>query len=396
MRYISLKNTSLTYFNCPGELSELSGSSKYNVYDSNIELKPAPKIRDIENTTATTDYLKSIIDTNTEHAVIVRLKENFNKCLDICILAAFNDIPERAQLDLMNETIKLITYCGEKIAVELKHHASFELNKKSNYFKQPAEKKTENKINKSKVKGKMFALFNLKCSKKFIAFYSVSFPINTSDNEAFVCWNYWLTCLRKKFDLSNYIWVSERQKNGILHFHMLTNNYLPILQINRALAIIINNRVKDGKMSWGNSSLDLYNGVDVDSIYNSKRHKKTGKSLNPAEIRNWISKYVTKYVTKNNDSFAHLCWHCSRSISILFMSQVFLESESYQVTSHLPTIRNLYINYKDKFLDCWVFCFVPPDHLFVKLKYYNDLIFEEFTPAKRKHISIINYKTTTL
>lgn len=87
---------------------------------------------------------------------------------------------------------------------------------------------------------------------------------------------------------------------------MLTNNYMPILQINRAMGIIINNKVLSGAMSWGNSSLDRFNGVDVDSIYNSKRHKKTGKNMNPTEIRNWLSKYITKYVTKNSEKFTHL------------------------------------------------------------------------------------------
>lgn len=396
MRYISLKNTSLTYFTAKGQLSELNGSSKYAVYDSNIEIKKPQKKRDLENTTAITDYLRYIIESNNEHPIIERIKENFNRLLDTCILAAFNDIPERFQLDLLNENMKLISYSGEKIYCSIKETESFLLDKKSKYFKNTPEKKTENKINKSKVKGKMYALFNLKCSRKFIAFYSVSFPKNTDDNQAFICWNYWLTCLRKRFNLSIYIWVSERQKNGTLHFHMLTNNYLPILQINRAMAIIINNQVKAGKMNWLNSSIDKYNGVDVDSIYNSKRHKKSGKSLNQSEVRNWISKYVTKYVTKNNEAFKHLCWHCSRSISILFMSQVFLESESYQITSHLPTIRNLYINYKSEFLDCWVFCFVPPEHLFSKIKMYNDIIFEEFKPTFHHHKSIINFKTTTL
>jgi len=78
----------------------------------------------------------------------------------------------------------------------------------------------------------MFALMNLKCSRRFIAFYSVSFPEGTTDDQAFECWNLWLTRLRKTYNLLNYIWVTERQKNGTIHYHMLTNNYMPILQIN--------------------------------------------------------------------------------------------------------------------------------------------------------------------
>jgi len=396
MRYISLKNTSLSYFNNSGLLSELSGSSKYNLYDHNIELKPTRKKNDIENQNCTTEYLEFIKKNNLEHNTIKALKLRFKKLLELCIIANFNDIPELKILNQINDFLQRVKYAGEISAIEIELINKIAEERKSMYYREKPIIKAENKINKTKVKSKMFAMFNLKCSKKFIAFYSVSFPLNTSDNSAFVCWNYWLTALRKRFDLTNYIWVAERQKNNTLHFHMLTNNYLPILQINRAMAIIINNQVKAGSISWGESSIDKYNGVDVDSIYNSKRHKKSGKNLNPAEIRNWISKYVTKYVTKNNESFKHLCWHCSRSISILFTAQTYLFEDSVKITSHLPTLRHLYNNYKSEFIDCWVFLFVPPEHLFDKIKMYNDIIFKEFEPKFKKHSSYFTFKSTTL
>jgi len=312
MRYISLKNTSLTYFNTKGEISELSGSSKYSVWETEVQLKEVNKKPKIESTSAVTDFLQSIEDTETQHLIIKRMRKNFEILLDYCIKCAFNDIPERTQLDMINEALKLISYEGEREFIRITKQKSLNQDQKTQYYRQPREKTTDRKINKTKVKSKMYALFNLKCSRRFMAFYSVSFPIGTTDNQAFICWNYWLTQLRKRYDLTNYIWVTEKQKNGTIHFHMLTNNYMPILQINRIMAIIIHNQVHKGLQSWGESSLDRYNGVDVDSIYNSKRHRKTGKTLNPTELRNWIAKYVTKYVTKNNEKFEHLCWHCSR------------------------------------------------------------------------------------
>ena len=396
MRYVSLKNTSLTYFTTKGEISELSGSSKYNVWETEVQLKEKNSKPKIESTSGITDFIKSIQDLEQQHLVIKRMRKNFETLLDICIDAAFNPIPERDHLELLSKALKSIDYCTERGFVSLQHKKSLLQDEKTPYYRQPRKAITERKINKTKVKGKMYALFNLRCSRRFMAFYSISFPIGTSDNQAFICWNYWLTQLRKRFNLENYIWVTEKQKNGTIHFHMLTNNYMPILQINRVMAIIINSQVEKGLQTWGSSSIDSYNGVDVDSIFNSKRHKKTGKNLNPSELRNWITKYVTKYVSKNNETFEHLCWHCSRSISILFTSTIYEISEAWRVTNHLPSIRKMYMNYKSAFNDVWVFCFVPVDKLFDKIKYYNDLIFQDFEPKRITIKNNINYKTTTL
>jgi len=396
MRYISLKNTSLTYFNSAGTCSELSGSSQYIVEENQIICKRKETRNKIENTTAKTDYLQSIVSLDNEHQVIKRLKEVFNTTLETCITASFNEIDELHHLDKLNEILKQIRFAGEKDFINLQLSKSEHEDKNSIYYREKVERKEDKQINKTKVKGKMYALFNLKCSRKFMAFYSISFPENTTDNQAFICWNYWLTQLRKRFNLENYIWVTEKQKNGTIHFHMLTNNYMPILSINRIMAIIINNQVLKDLQSWGNSSLDKFNGVDVDSIYNSKRHKKSGKTLNPSELRNWISKYVTKYVTKNSEKFTHLCWHCSRSISILFTSTILHLSESQTITNFLPTLRHLYKHIKSDFNDVWIFCFVPPEHLFDKIKYFNDLIFEDFEPKKLSKTLKINLKTKTL
>lgn len=396
MRYVSLKNTSLTYFTAKGQLSELSGSSKYNVWGGVIDTKEKRPKNKIENSTALTDFCKSIIDTNTYHEIKKRIEHNFEILLDRCIASNFPDSFDRENLERLNDSIKLLKIQGETNFVDFKHEIHKHKDKQSIYYKQKIIRSTEKRINKTKVKGKMYALFNLKCSRKFMAFYSVSFPIGTTDESAFTCWNYWLTQLRKRFELTNYIWVTERQKNGTLHYHMLTNNYLPILQVNRLMGIIINNQVEKGLMSWGGSSLEKFNGVDVDSIYNSKRHKKTGKIINPAQLRNWITAYVTKYVTKNNEKFTHLCWHCSRSISQLFTSTIELYESAQNITKHLPNDRKKYMHFKSDFNDVWVFLFVPVDFLFEKIRAYNDLIFKDFEPKNSIRKNNITFKTITL
>ena len=396
MQYISLNNSSLTYFTVKGEITELSGSSKYNVFDNVIVKKDKRPNGKIENRTAILEYLHTQLNDKKADVIFERIAINYKILYDKCRRAKFTSETDLNRLEQLKIIIDKHISGGAEFVLKSAIINKTIQEQNSRYKTRVVKKSDIRTINKSKVKGKMYALFNLKCSQKFIAFYSVSFPINTTDESAFVCWNNWLTQLRKRFNLTNYIWVSERQKNGTLHYHMLTNHYMNILQINRVMAIVINNQVESGLMSWGGSSLERYNGVDVDSIYNSKRHKKTGKTINSTQLRDWISKYVTKYVTKNNEKFTHLCWHCSRSISQLFTSTILLLSDSRKITDFLPRLRHLYINYKGEFNDTWLFKFVPPEHLFAKIRMYNDRLFVGYEPQIIEHKININYKTKKL
>lgn len=396
MQYISLTNTSLTYFTTKGEISELSGSSKYNVFNNEIVSKEKSKKGKIENTTATLDYLKSKLTDNMTGEAVIRLMINYTVLWQKCKREKFTNENDLTRLEVYESALSKVLAGGSDFLFKYKLVGEMIAQANSRYQTRKRVKKEYKQINKTKVKSKMYALFNLKNSRKFMAFYSVSFPLDSSDDQCFECWNYFLTACRKRFNLLNYVWVTERQKNGTLHFHMLTNNWLPIQIVNRIMAIIIDNKVKLGLMYWGSSSIDRFNGVDVDSIFNSKRHKKTGKQLNQSQVREWVSKYVTKYVTKNTEKFLHLCWHCSRSVSMLFTSSILLLEESRKVTDFLPRIREMYLNYKSEFNNTWVFKFIPPEHLFERIRMYNDWLSVEYEPQRIFKLNNITFKTTSL
>jgi len=369
MKFIALNYSSLTYFNAASPCSQFTGSSKYKMVGGELyEPEKQPYKTDsagdklgknkIENTCAKVDYLQYLLTADLAFDLKMKIKARL-----------------------------------------------FELgfdHKNNRYITPVREKKTLKKLNKSKLRGKMSALFNLKCSRKFIAFFSVSFPAGITDDIAFECWNSWLTALRKRFALSNYVWVVERQENGTIHYHMLSNNRMPIKSINKAMATIIDNQVKKGTMSWGvpklykkievingisttteimsNPCAENYNGVDVDSIYNSKRHKNTGAFLKPEQIRAWVQKYLTKYVSKNNESFSHLCWHCSHSISRLFTSMIFNEIEGHEYIRKLPQTDDFYHVIAGDYFETHIFLFVPPNWLYKSLQEINDYIFTGFEP----------------
>lgn len=407
MQFISLNNSSLSQFTAKGNLTQLAGSSCYNVFDYQIVKKEKRVINKIESKSAITDYLNVLVTSQSPANLILNISISY------CVLwtKRLNKIKltdsETERLNLFSDLLINYMRYGENYILKTKLIYNNIVESKCRYKERIVLKSDNYRMNKTKVKSKIYALFNLKDSRKFVAFYSVSFPAGNSDNSIFECWNYWLTLLRKEFGLLNYIWITERQKNGTLHFHMFTNQFLPIQQINRGLAIIINNKVLNNEMIWNNSNIDKFNGVDVDSIYSSKRHKKTGKTLNPVQVRQWLSSYVTKYVTKNTDTFKHLCWHCSRSVSQLFTSQLYELNSSYSVVNQLPYIDlvnnklllysdNHYIVFNSQFNSTYIFKFNPPPELYKFIIEYNDLISAEFEPQYFKTNKLINFKTTNL
>ena len=323
MKYISLTNSALSVFIAKPQLSELSGSSMYKVYDNELIKSKYKYIRTIENKTVQHDYAESVITDRMTVDLISRLELNIRILKYNCRLHKFTSELENDRLERLeslraqwsHNNVKSIyqhVFLKEEIRVENCRYAKPKRYKSKLY-----------KLNKSKVRAKLTALFDLPPCRRFMAFYSISFPQGNSPESISRVFNKWLTWLRKNYNIDLYLWVQELQKNKTVHYHMFTPHNLPIKIVNKAMAMIIDNEVKGGLMQWGNSSLEKYNGVDVDSIYNSKRHKKSGKILNPAQIREWLSKYVTKYVTKNFETFTSLAWHCSRLVSRLFTSTIY-------------------------------------------------------------------------
>lgn len=231
----------------------------------------------------------------------------------------------------------------------------------------PVKKRTYT-VNKKIISRKINAFFHSKLANKRFNFYTISFPLSTSDDSAFKLFNAVLTRLRKGYILSsiaavilekysvnksakwlfsikqllrsnnfqqlnNYLWVAERQANGTIHFHIITSDIINVLVFNHFVAAYIFNSLQKNDKSINISHLtqSQYNGVDV-----SKR--KTGIS-SVTDVR----KYITKYVTKNKEKFTHYAWHCSRSISALFTTCEF------PVSSMLDDNFPIDVNYKSEY-----------------------------------------------
>lgn len=242
-------------------------------------------------------------------------------------------------------------------------------------------KKTEYKLNKKIVREKCSAFFGLKQSRKFLAFYSISFPMGFSDDYAFKCLNTLFTRLREKCRFKSYLWVSERQKNETLHFHVLTNNYMPIRVVNYYMARAINTQVKNKKNNINvNFDIKKYNGVDVRRVNNNR------KALNS---------YLTKYVSKNAIILYRRPYHSSRDISELFTAETFRNVDSYDFQPIRNTIKHItafvvdseyctieYLNQKQpngKY-------FNPPDEWYWLRDFLNEQIYKNHYVKVKHHV----------
>ena len=167
------------------------------------------------------------------------------------------------------------------------------------------DKTRQYRINAPKIRRKLYAWFNTEQGKKKISFITITFPFGISDDYIYSLFNLYLTRLRKNEDLLSYLWVAERQKNGTLHYHLLTTDDVYIVRWNEIMRdILINRYVKNNSVFDGYNPVN-YNGIDI------AKNRKTGAVINFAkgENKKVVSQYITKYVTKNDTKMAHFVRH---------------------------------------------------------------------------------------
>lgn len=224
----------------------------------------------------------------------------------------------------------------------------------------------EFKLNKPKLRGKILAYANLHKSSKFMAFYSISFPKGLSDQTIRKIHNTVLTRLRKRNDRFSYIWIAERQRNGTLHFHVLTNTFFNVRIVNYMYAKAIHNQLMKNPESGISFDYKKYNGCDVKKVISI-----------PA-----LSKYLVKYVTKNNDKMNGLLWNCDSSVSALVTHLYLTEDEFNQIANKIiymftkdikTSFENSYISF-----DIYNYGSYRPKIIFDTLKMVNNHIIKTF------------------
>lgn len=160
------------------------------------------------------------------------------------------------------------------------------------------------------------------------------------------CFNQYLTEVKKRTKMENFVWRLEFQKNGNVHYHIVTDTFIDYQFSQKIWNRIINKLgyVDEYQRKFSNMTLSQY--VNEQSKKSnatfeefSKRYAKgcREKWQNPRSVdvvscqsNNNIAFYISKYFSKKNDekiiknpldneknSFALRLWFCSRSLSSL-------------------------------------------------------------------------------
>lgn len=185
------------------------------------------------------------------------------------------------------------------------------------------------KASKRKIKDTFSLLYHLAkprtiklSNKKFIYNFRLSFvtltlpsrQVHTDVEIKKVCLNNFLNVMRSKFGLKNYIWISEIQENGNLHFHMVMDMYVHHKAVryywNRSLELLGYVSVYSNRMK--SLSLQEYaelRGKEISEVasyfYEQNREGWTNPPTEQAKsihnVQNLVF-YLSKYITKPNEN----------------------------------------------------------------------------------------------
>lgn len=187
-------------------------------------------------------------------------------------------------------------------------------------------------------------IFNFKIN--FLTLTLPSTQIHNTQTITNECFNQFLTEIRERTKMVNYVWRLEFQKNGNLHYHIVTDTYIDYFFAQKIWNRIINklgyvdrftNIFKDLSLSQYNARTNANGQTNFDVIAKRYAKGKAEKWTNPPSIdvkvctsNKMIAYYISKYFGKksaNNpicnsldneeNSFSIRLWFCSRSLSKL-------------------------------------------------------------------------------
>lgn len=161
-------------------------------------------------------------------------------------------------------------------------------------------------------------IYNFRCS-----FITLTLPAEQHHSDKTIksqCLNQFLIELRKKYQVKNYVWKAELQKNDNIHFHIVVDKYVNYLALRWRWNRIINKLgyVKRYSEKMSKLSLSQYAQLRKKSISEVKEAYAKGKRCNwtnpnsvdvksvksDDELAIYLAKYLTKKVSKeevNND-----------------------------------------------------------------------------------------------
>jgi hypothetical protein len=145
--------------------------------------------------------------------------------------------------------------------------------------------------------------------------------------------NHFLIEAKKKWNVSNYIWRAEKQTNGNIHFHILTDKFIPWSELRDTWNRIQNklnyvNEYRNNMRAYFKNGFRLRS--DIIKHWNEQSQRKAYRkgvstdwaSPNSTDVHSLqfvskIEKYITKYLKKQEQTGITVgrLWGCSSSLS---------------------------------------------------------------------------------
>ena len=195
--------------------------------------------------------------------------------------------------------------------------------------------------------------------------------------------NQFLTEIRQRTQMQNYVWRLEFQKNGNAHYHLVTDNYLDFFFARKIWNRILSNygyvqpyteKFKGLSLAQYNTLVNTLGKTDFSVI--AKRYAKgcqeKWKNPNSVDVKSVtsgkaISFYISKYFGKNEEeavnhnpldnednSKSMRLWFCTRSLSKLKSISDYCEAVPYDIFQMVKSVSD----YKERFFDyCTVIYF---------------------------------------
>jgi hypothetical protein len=206
-----------------------------------------------------------------------------------------------------------------------------------------------------------------------MAFITLTLPSVQKHPTVFITknlFNQFLTEVRQRTKMENYVWRLEFQKNGNVHYHIATDTYLDYFFIKQIWNRILSNygyiqpyTAKHKNMSLKNYNKEYNKFSKIDFSIIAKRYalgcKHSWKQPNSIDVKSVISNksisnYISKYFSKDSDPEAKQnildtpenskslrLWFCSRSLSKLNTVTNFIEAVNFDIVGIVQTAKKV-------------------------------------------------------
>jgi hypothetical protein len=185
---------------------------------------------------------------------------------------------------------------------------------------------------------------NYKFKLSFITLTLPSPQVHTDAEIKHSCLNQFFIEAHKKWNLSNYLWRAEKQRNGNIHFHVLCDKFIPWSELRDVWNRITNklgyvDRYRDQMHRFHSGGLTVRRDLLKTWEYKAQiRAYQAGKandwsSPNSTDIHSLrqvanVKKYVCKYVTKDEqtEGLTGRLWGCNYELSDITGARVVADS----------------------------------------------------------------------